>query len=150
MTGLIQVVGGAIVDSLAEPTRLLVARRTAPEQFAGLWEFPGGKVEAGERCEAALHRELREELGVGVRLGPELPAGTAAGWRLNERASMRVWLAEISDGDPLPLEDHDQLRWISTIRREEALSLPWIPADLPIVRALLESMDTLVDSTASR
>ncbi|MET1086998.1 MAG: NUDIX domain-containing protein, partial [Arthrobacter sp.] len=127
MSGLIQVVGGAIVDSLMEPTRMLVARRTAPEQFAGLWEFPGGKVDAGEECEAALHRELREELGVQVRLGRELPAAAATGWRLNERASMRVWLAQISSGDPRPLEDHDQLRWISTTNRDEALSLPWIP-----------------------
>jgi 8-oxo-dGTP diphosphatase len=133
-----------------EPTRMLVARRTAPEQFAGLWEFPGGKVEAGEQCEAALHRELREELGVEVRLGHELPAGTSAGWRLNERASMRVWLAEISSGEPRPLEDHDQLKWISTTNRDEALSLPWIPADFPIVRALLESLGTPVASTAPR
>jgi 8-oxo-dGTP diphosphatase len=125
---------------------MLVARRTSPEQFAGLWEFPGGKVEAGEQCEAALHRELREELGIGVRLGQELFAGAAAGWRLNERASMRVWLAEISDGVPRPLEDHDQLQWISTTKRDEALSLPWIPADFPIVRALLESLGTLVGS----
>ncbi|WP_248761736.1 (deoxy)nucleoside triphosphate pyrophosphohydrolase [Pseudarthrobacter sp. SSS035] len=150
MSGLIQVVGGAIVDSLANPARMLVARRTAPEQFAGLWEFPGGKVDAGEKCEAALHRELREELGVEVRLGPELPSGTAAGWRLNERASMRVWFAEISDGDPQPLEDHDQLRWISTTNRDEALSLPWIPADFPIVRALLESLGTPVGSAPLR
>lgn len=134
------------MDSLANPARMLVARRTAPEQFAGLWEFPGGKVDAGEECEAALHRELREELGIGVRLGPELPAETADGWRLNERASMRVWLAEISDGDPQPLEDHDQLRWISTTNHDEALSLPWIPADFPIVRALLESLGTPVGS----
>ncbi|MCU1516429.1 MAG: mismatch repair protein MutT [Pseudarthrobacter sp.] len=129
---------------------MLVARRTAPEQFAGLWEFPGGKVEDGEPCEAALHRELREELGVAVRLGPELPAGAPSGWRLNERASMRVWLAEISDGDPRPLEDHDELRWISTTNRDEALSLPWIPADFPIVRALLESLGTLAGTNAPR
>jgi 8-oxo-dGTP diphosphatase len=133
-----------------EPTRMLVARRTAPEQFVGLWEFPGGKVDAGEECEAALHRELREELGVEVRLGRELAAAAATGWRLNERASMRVWLAEISSGDPQPLEDHDQLRWISTTNRDEALNLPWIPADFPIVRALLESLGTPAGSTAPR
>ena len=63
---------------------------------------------------------------------------------------MRVWLAEISDGDPRPLEDHDELRWISTTSRDEALGLPWIPADFPIVRALLESLGTLVDSNAPR
>ncbi len=102
MTGLIGVVGGAVLDSLAEPGRLLVARRTAPPHFAGMWEFPGGKVESGETAEQALHRELLEELGVSVRLGAELDSGSADGWPLNERAAMRVWFAELLDGDPAP------------------------------------------------
>jgi 8-oxo-dGTP diphosphatase len=144
VTELINVVGGAVLDSLAEPALLLVARRTAPPQFAGMWEFPGGKVEAGEAPEAALHRELREELGIGVILGTELEAPGASGWALNERASMRVWFAEISDGCARPLEDHDELKWISVRNRDEALSLPWIPADLPIVRALLTELGTPV------
>ncbi|MBO1267460.1 (deoxy)nucleoside triphosphate pyrophosphohydrolase [Arthrobacter cavernae] len=142
MTGLIHVVGAAVVDSLENPSRLLAARRTAPPQFAGMWEFPGGKVEQGEAPEAALHRELAEELGVTVRLGDELESGAASGWPLNERAAMRVWFAEVSDGEPRPLEDHDQLRWISLGECDEALSLPWIPADLPIVRALLARVTT--------
>jgi 8-oxo-dGTP diphosphatase len=105
-----------------------------------MWEFPGGKVEPLESAEDALHRELREELGIGVRLGPELLAESAAGWPLNAKASMRVWFAEIADGEPRPLEDHDELRWISLAEREEALTLPWIPADFPIVRALLAAV----------
>ncbi len=90
--------------------------------------------------EDALHRELREELGIGVRLGTELQAESAAGWPLNAKASMRVWFAEIADGEPRPLEDHDELRWISLAESEEALTLPWIPADFPIVRALLAAV----------
>jgi 8-oxo-dGTP diphosphatase len=140
----IQVVGAAILDSLERPARLLVARRTAPEQFAGLWEFPGGKVEAGEDCEAALHRELREELGIGVSLGAELPAASPAGWRLNERASMRVWQAEVTEGEPRPLEDHDELRWVALTDTQAVLDLPWIPADFPIVRALLHALSSQV------
>jgi 8-oxo-dGTP diphosphatase len=129
---------------LEHPARLLVARRTAPEQFAGLWEFPGGKVEAGEECESALHRELKEELGVGVRLGAELPAGTPEGWRLNERASMRVWQAEVTEGEPHPLEDHDELRWLALADHQAVLELPWIPADFPIVQALLDALNSQV------
>ena len=128
------------MDSLAEPGRLLVARRTAPPQFAGMWEFPGGKVEPGETAEQALHRELHEELGVRVRLGAELEAASAAGWPLNERAAMRVWFAELVEGEPRPLEDHDALCWIDLRNREEVLGLPWIPADFPIVESLLEAV----------
>ncbi|MCR1163327.1 (deoxy)nucleoside triphosphate pyrophosphohydrolase [Paenarthrobacter sp. UW852] len=138
MTGLINVVGAAVVDSLEAPTRLLAARRTAPPQFAGMWEFPGGKVETGETAEAALHRELAEELGVEVRLGQELESGNSAGWTLNERASMRVWFAELTAGEPRPLEDHDELRWMSLDGLDDVLGLAWIPADLPIVEALLD------------
>ncbi|MFF2842935.1 (deoxy)nucleoside triphosphate pyrophosphohydrolase [Paenarthrobacter sp. NPDC057981] len=138
MTAVINVVGAAIVDSLEAPGSLLVARRTAPPQFAGMWEFPGGKVESGETPEDALHRELAEELGIEVQLGHELESGNAAGWALNERACMRVWFAEVTAGQPAALEDHDELRWVPLADQGEALALPWIPADLPIVRALLE------------
>ncbi|MDP9886744.1 (deoxy)nucleoside triphosphate pyrophosphohydrolase [Pseudarthrobacter enclensis] len=140
MTGLIQVVGGAVVDSLERPETLLVARRSAPEHLAGLWEFPGGKVEPEEEPETALRRELAEELGIDVRLGSELAAETTGGWPLNERATMRVWFAEATRGEPLPLEDHDELRWVDLRDREAVLGLPWIPADYPIVSALLDSV----------
>jgi 8-oxo-dGTP diphosphatase len=131
-----QIVGGAVVDSLDHPTRLLVARRTAPPQFAGMWEFPGGKVEAGETCEAALRRELEEELGIQARLGEEIPGPHAQGWPLNEVAAMRVWFVEASAGDAAPLQDHDELRWVPLHPAQELDALPWIPADRPILVAL--------------
>jgi 8-oxo-dGTP diphosphatase len=137
-------VGAAVVDRLADPAALLVARRSAPEHLAGLWEFPGGKVEPGEEPEAALVRELAEELGISARLGSELPAGQGAGWPLNDRARMRVWFAEVTGGEPRPLEDRDELRWVELADRDAVLGLPWIPADYPIVRALLDSVAALV------
>jgi 8-oxo-dGTP diphosphatase len=132
----LQIVGAAVVDSLAHPTRLLVARRTAPPAFAGLWEFPGGKVEPGETCEDALRRELKEELGIQAILGAEIPGPAATGWPLNERAAMRVWFAEVSAGEAEPLQDHDQLLWLPLHPGDDVDALPWIPADRPILTAL--------------
>lgn len=143
----VQVVGAAIVDSLEAPTRMLVAQRSEPQTVAGMWEFPGGKVEPGESCEQALVRELREELGVQARLGAEVPGAYPQGWRLSERLAMRVFFAEILSGTPDTLEDHSALRWMPLPKskddaqaREDLLGLPWIPADLPIVVALLQQL----------
>jgi len=133
-----QIVGAAIVDSLRNPTRLLAARRTRPEQYAGMWEFPGGKVEPGESCQEALLRELEEELGVEARLGAEVPGPLEQGWALNGTAAMRVWLAEVVSGEPAPLQDHDELRWVE-LDATALEALAWIPADRPRVDALLET-----------
>lgn len=131
----VQVVGGAIVDSLEKPTKLLVGQRSAPEEFAGRWEFPGGKVEEVESVHDALVRELHEELGVAVRLGSEIAGPHDQGWELNEKAAMRVFFAEIVDGEPEALQDHAQVRWVKLDR--DILELDWIDADEPIVRELL-------------
>ena len=123
------------MDDLGQPQSLLAARRTAPVAYAGMWEFPGGKVEPGESCEAALHRELIEELGVEVVLGAEVTGPLQQGWPLNAKAAMRVWLVEVKTGEPQPLEDHDELRWVR-LDSPDLADLPWIPADLPIVTAV--------------
>jgi 8-oxo-dGTP diphosphatase len=128
--GLVAVVGAALLRD--DPPRVLASRRTEPPRLAGLWEFPGGKVEPGETDEQALLRELREELGieavVGARLGPDLPIG--------ETAVLRVYLARIVSGE-LALVDHDEHRWLTA---DELGDVPWIPVDLPVIaelRALL-------------
>ena len=121
----VRVVGAAVVRD----GRVLACRRTGPERLAGLWEFPGGKVEPGESDEAALARELVEELGVravvGARFGPDLPIGDAA--------VLRVYLAGFV-GEP-DLIDHDAHRWLAV---DELDSVPWIPVDLPLVDLLRE------------
>ena len=128
------VVGVALVDDLGRPTRLLGARRTAPAELVGGWELPGGKVEAGEEPLDALHREAREELGVGIEVGVHLVGPHDDGtWPLGVAYRMHVWLAVVSDGVPRPLEDHDELRWLTS---GDLYAVPWLPADLAIVRAV--------------
>jgi 8-oxo-dGTP diphosphatase len=130
------VVGAVLVDSLAAPTRLLAARRTSPVELAGRWEFPGGKVEPGETAEAALVREIREELGVSVRLGEELRDPRGRPWPISPTLEMRVWFASCGSQTPRAAGSHDAVRWISP---NDWHTIPWLDADLPIVLALEES-----------
>ncbi|XNZ01407.1 (deoxy)nucleoside triphosphate pyrophosphohydrolase [Micrococcus luteus] len=143
------VVGVALIDDPVAPRRMLAARRSAPETLAGLWEFPGGKVESGEEPRAALEREVREELGVQVRLGAEVESTDPRGWLLANGAFMRVFVGVLgaASARPEPLEDHDLLQW-TALTREDLHALEWIPADRPIVDALLGRLSPEVLRTA--
>ncbi|WP_024286248.1 (deoxy)nucleoside triphosphate pyrophosphohydrolase [Cellulomonas sp. KRMCY2] len=127
------VVAAAIVDDLHAPHLLLAARRHTPVDLAGRWEFPGGKVDPGETPVEALHREIREELGVTIALGPELAGPDAGTWRISDRYVLRLWPATIVSGTPVPLVEHDELRWLPV---GDWLSVPWLDPDVPIVAAL--------------
>jgi 8-oxo-dGTP diphosphatase len=137
------VVAAAILDSLASPTRVLSARRVAPPRWAGWWEFPGGKVDPGETPVVALHRELSEEVGVSVRLGAEIPGPSADGdgrvWPIMAGLVMRVWLAEVAEGEPRARDEHDEVRWLGPAELD---SVRWLPGNvgiLAVVRRLLAS-----------
>jgi len=121
------VVGAAIVRA----GRVLAARRSAPAAVVGGWEFPGGKVEPGESETDALVRECREELGVEIRVGELL--GTVA----QDSFVLRVYRAALLAGEPLPLQDHDELRWLAA---DEAPAVAWLPADLPLLPAVCEAL----------
>jgi 8-oxo-dGTP diphosphatase len=126
------IVGAAIVSH----GRVLACERAEPPEVAGRWEFPGGKVEPGESDHDALVRECAEELGVsigvGARVGGDIPLG-------NGYAVLRVWLADLLPGsaEPEALE-HRSLRWLAV---PELRSVPWLPADAPIVEELVHLLD---------
>lgn len=114
--------------AIVEGGRLLAAQRAGPPEMAGGWEFPGGKVDPGESDQEALIRECREELGVGIAVGHKI----GGDWPLSPGYVMRVWLATLTSGVPHPHE-HLALRWLA---RDEFFDIPWLPADLPIARAV--------------
>lgn len=128
----IVVVGAALLDD----GRLLAARRSAPADLAGRWELPGGKVEPGERPEDALVRELREELGVDAE-----PVGRVPGqWPLRTPYVLQVWNARLRPDSPAPspLQDHDELRWLTPDRIWE---VDWLDQDVPAVREVAARWD---------
>ncbi|MEU8307640.1 (deoxy)nucleoside triphosphate pyrophosphohydrolase [Actinomadura sp. NPDC048955] len=120
------VVGAAILAD----GRLLAAQRAEPPHMAGGWELPGGKVDPGESDEDALVRECHEELAVKVRLGRRV----GGDWRLSTRAVLRVWTAELVEGEPQALE-HLQLRWLTP---PELQNVNWLPGDRPVIDLLAE------------
>jgi len=121
------VVGAALLDQ----GRVLAARRSAPPEVAGGWEFPGGKVDPGESEREALIRECREELGVEVeplgRLDGEQPLKTGY--------VLRLWSARLVSGEPRALEDHDTLRWLGP---DELYDVAWLAADMPFLPSVRE------------
>ncbi|GAA2518898.1 (deoxy)nucleoside triphosphate pyrophosphohydrolase [Rarobacter incanus] len=119
------------------------AERSKPAAIAGRWEFPGGKAEPGETPAQALHRELREELGVAVELGteiigPDREPGGHIGWHITDRHVMRVWFARITDGAPRPLVEHTRLRWLPLAH---LWTVPWLDGDIPIVRRIEDAFE---------
>ena len=110
--------------------RVLACERSAPPEAAGHWEFPGGKVEPGETDAEALVRECAEELGVrvavGERVGTDVPLARG-------RAVLRVFAVRLLDGDRPRALEHSAMRWLAV---DELDSVPWLPADRPIVAEL--------------
>jgi len=124
------VVAGALISGNA----LLVAQRARPPELAGLWELPGGKVAAGETDEAALERELKEELGVDVTVGSRLGADVA----LNPQTALRAYRVTQTGGTLHP-NDHRALRWISV---DDLDDLDWVPADRTWLAELKQALAT--------
>lgn len=124
------VVAVALLDDL---DRVLACRRTEPPLYAGRWEFPGGKVEAGEDEQIALVRECREELGVEIEVGQALGEAVLdrPGWVL------RVWFGRVLSGTPAALE-HDAVRWLAA---DELDDVPWLPADVDLVAELRRRLE---------
>jgi 8-oxo-dGTP diphosphatase len=132
---LLLVVAAAMID---ENDQLLVQLRPANVSMAGLWEFPGGKVEAGESPQVGLCRELKEELGVEVDVSDLTPM-TFASERLRDRhLLLLLFCCRKWRGIPKALHA-DEVKWIAP-EDLETLSMP--PADRPFIAVIKAELAT--------
>lgn len=128
---LLLVVACALVDA---DRRVLIAQRPEGKAMAGLWEFPGGKVEADETPEAAIIRELEEELGISTKTACLAPLSFASHNYESFHLLMPLFVCRKWQGTPVARE-HAALRWV----RPQALrDYPMPPADEPLIAALCD------------
>jgi 8-oxo-dGTP diphosphatase len=128
-TDILLVAACALVDG---DGRVLIAQRPEGKSLAGLWEFPGGKVEAGETPEGALVRELAEELGVQVKADCLAPFVFASHGYEGFHLLMPLYLCRRWDGFAQP-RHHKALKWV---RPAELDRWPMPPADAPLIAYL--------------
>lgn len=129
MTKVVLVSAVALIDA---DGRVLMARRPEGKAMAGLWEFPGGKVEAGETPEAALIRELDEELGISTHASCLAPLTFASHAYPDFHLLMPLFACRRWQGTPVSREGQ-ALKWA---RVQELRDLPMPPADVPLVAIL--------------
>ena len=134
-------VAAAVIE---RPGEFLLAQRPAGKPYPGYWEFPGGKIEAGEDPRAALVRELKEELGILVT--GATPWITRMYVYTHATVRLHFWRVTSWEGEPQPLEDQD-IRW----QRAEAPDVsPMLPANAPVLAALALPPVMIVSNAAER
>lgn len=135
--GEVHVVGAAILKD----SRCLVAQRGPGMKLAGKWEFPGGKVEPDEDPRSALAREIEEELGVVIVVDELLDSSrtTVSGTESGEvELVLDVYAARIARGE-IELREHSSVRWLAA---HELADLDWAPADVPVLGAVLQRLES--------
>ncbi len=129
MPKLVLVAACALVDP---DGRVLIAQRPAGKQMGGLWEFPGGKIEPGERPEEALIRELSEELGITVKEACLAPFSFASHSYADFHLLMPLYICRRWEGTP-QAHEHAAIKWV---RPKDLTNYPMPPADVPLVPML--------------
>lgn len=120
------------INENGEP--IIFATQRGYGDFKGGWEFPGGKIEPGETPEAALQREIREELDTEITVGELID--TVEHDYPNFHLSMDCFWCEIVDGD-LVLKEHEAAKWLE---KKDLYSVEWLPADISLIENIKAEM----------
>ena len=129
----IKVVAAVICDSLENTTKIFATARGYGE-FKGKWEFPGGKLEAGETSQQALLREIQEELDVKIEVGELID--TIEYDYPTFHLSMDCFRCVVADGEII-LKEAEAARWLD---KDELYSVDWLPADIALIEKLQNSL----------
>ena len=111
-------------------TKFLIARRAQDKHLGGYWEFPGGKIEEGETPQECLKREIEEELGITIKVGPFFMENEHH-YR-DKIIQLQAFECELISGE-ITLNDHDQVEWIAL---DEFVNFKFAPADIPLIKAI--------------
>lgn len=129
----IKVVAAVICDSFENKTKIFATARGYGE-FKGQWEFPGGKVEAGETPQQALIREIKEELDVKIKVGELID--TIEYDYPDFHLSMDCFWCTVVDGEII-LKEVEASKWLN---KDELYTVDWLPADISLIEKLQNSL----------
>lgn len=130
-----------VVAAIITKDNKIFATQRGYGDFKDGWEFPGGKVEPGEKPEDAIVREIKEELGADIKVTGFLT--TVEHDYPQFHLSMDCYWAELKEGTKMELKEHEAAKWLA---KDELNSVAWLPADVKVVERIRAEMYSQSDS----
>jgi len=119
---------------ILEREKVLIARRKSGKHLSGFWEFPGGKLEEGESDHTCLQREIKEEMAIDIKVTKHFMNNEHS--YEGKKILLKSYICEMDPKQEFILTDHDMIEWVE---KKDLLNYKIAPADMPIVKALMNA-----------